>query len=356
MSGLRAFKPIELISVLATILGGAAPAAGQVEPGEAWAVAQDANQIKIVHGLGARIETVNLPAGTGPHLLSFSPSAQYAYVSGVVSGDVLVLRVRDRQVVATLDLGTAMTHEAKPSPDGRTVLVAQLATGVLFKVAADEAAESWTVVGSLNLQGLLGSALVRKGPVATVFRADGERAYVSLQNGDVAVVHVPSMSLLDRLTTDDNVATGLRRSRDGVTIFVSSRGSGGHFYRLDTATDTLTDLGYALAAIDVHDFELSENEARAYLTDRGGDALLVLDLRLTAGQPPPPTLIPLDSDRRTRPSEWRRGARKPDLRRPAVGGQARDRPGEPGRRDLRRPRGALGDRPASRRRAPRVRS
>ena len=70
------------------------------------------------------------------------------------NGDLSILRADDRQVVQTLHLGPTLTHQAKPSPDGSVLLVAQLASMSLIKVAADEAAESWQVAGSLSFASL----------------------------------------------------------------------------------------------------------------------------------------------------------------------------------------------------------
>ena len=61
------------------------------------------------------------------------------------NGDLAILRADDRQIVQTLHLGTTLTHQAKPSPDGSVLLVAQLFSMTLIKVAADEAAASWQV-------------------------------------------------------------------------------------------------------------------------------------------------------------------------------------------------------------------
>jgi hypothetical protein len=52
------------------------------------------------------------------------------------------------------------------------MLVSVVSTRTLYKVAVDEANESWTPVDSVEFP-------VGKPPVCTVFRADGQRAYVS---------------------------------------------------------------------------------------------------------------------------------------------------------------------------------
>lgn len=249
------------------LLGVSAQAGG----GEIWVSAQDTSQIKIVHGVGS-VETIALPAAAKPHSIDFAPSGDYAYVANVGDGDVTVIRAADRQVVSTLDLGAAGTHQAKPSPSGSLLLVAQMPSKTLVRVAVDEAGEAWTVTGSLSLAGL------NKSPVCTVFRADGQRAYVSLTGSGIAIVDVASMTLLGTLPTEGAAQCGFVNSRDDQTIFVDSNGGGGHFYRLNTATDTLTEGGYTIGGSDLHAFGMSPNEDWAYAASRGDDQLKLIHL------------------------------------------------------------------------------
>jgi hypothetical protein len=246
-----------------------AETAQQPDSGELWVTSQGTDRLFIVHGEGSSIETIPVP-GIGPHIITFSPLGDYAYVSGMRNGDLSILRADDRQVVQTLHLGPTLTHQAKPSPDGSVLLVAQLATMSLIKVAADEAAESWQVVGSL----LLGSV---GAPVCSVFRDDGERAYVSLRPSGIAIVDVPTMQLIDTLKTDGFVACGMIKSKRGRTVTVASSGGGGHFYRLDTTTDTLVDAG-TVGAADWHSFNMSPNEKVGFGTSPHSDEVILADL------------------------------------------------------------------------------
>jgi len=171
------------------------------DSGELWVTSQGTDRLFIVRGQGSSIETIPVP-GLGPHITAFSPLGEYAYVSGMRNGDLSILRADDRQVVQTLHLGPTLTHQAKPSPDGSVLLVAQIASMTLIKVAADEAAESWQVIASLDF-----AALGR--PICSVFRDDGDRAYVSLLPSGIAIVDVPTMTYIDTLPTDGFVACGM---------------------------------------------------------------------------------------------------------------------------------------------------
>jgi len=183
----RVMGRLAIVLVLGFNASVVAGTAQQSDSGELWVTSQGTDRLFIVHGQGSSIETILVP-GIGPHIITFSPLGDYAYVSGMRNGDLSILRADDRQVVQTLHLGPTQTHQAKPSPDGSVLLVAQLASMRLIKVAADEAAESWQAVASLSF------APLGKAPVCSVFRDDGARAYVSLRPSGIAIVDVPTMS------------------------------------------------------------------------------------------------------------------------------------------------------------------
>ncbi|MGH7311129.1 MAG: YncE family protein, partial [Candidatus Rokuibacteriota bacterium] len=252
---------------------------------EVWVTAQSTGPLFIVRGGNSPVETVKLPSNAGPHITTFSPSRKFAYVAGMGNGDLFVIRAEDRQVVQTLKLGHGGTHQARPSPDGSVLLVAQAHSSSLVKVAVDEKAASWTVSGNL-----VSFAAMAKRPICTVFRDDGGRAYVSLLPNGLAIVDVPRMTVLNVLSTDGFVACGMVKSRDGKTVIVAASGGGGHFYRLDTASDTLTDAG-TVGAADWHSLALSEDEQTGFATSPGSDELQVIDLREPVVRKLPPIVL-----------------------------------------------------------------
>ena len=254
------------------------------DAGELWVTSQGTDRLFIVHGHGSAIETLPVP-GIGPHITTFSPLGDYAYVAGMRNGDLTIIRADDRKVVQTLNLGPTLTHQAKPSPDGSVLLVAQLASMSLIKVAADEAAESWQVVGSLSF------ASLGRAPICSVFRDDGERAYVSLRPSGIAIVDVQTMTHIGTFDTDGFVACGMIKSKRGRIVTVASSGGGGHLYRLDTATDTLVDAG-TLGASDWHSFAMSPNEKVGFGTSPHSDEIILADL--TSPVASPIAVLPLD--------------------------------------------------------------
>jgi DNA-binding beta-propeller fold protein YncE len=255
-----------------TSIQGPAPADGEV-----WVTLQATSRVDILHGKDGRgpMETITLPAGTGPHITTFSPEGDFAYVSGMGNGDLDIIRADTRQLIDILHLGRAGTHQAKSSPDGSVLLVAQIGARTLFKVAADLETGRWNVVGTLSFASL-GAA-----PICSVYRDDGKHAYVSLLPSGLAVVDVSTMSVVRTFATDGFIACGMIKSKNGKTVTVAAgSGSGGHIYRLDTGTETLTDAG-KLIAPDWHSFNMSPDEKLGFGTVPRGDQLVLIDLRGT---------------------------------------------------------------------------
>src|SRR5215469_16907337 len=192
---------------------------------EIWVTRQGESAISILSfPNGSLLGQVTLPSGTQPHIITFHSSA-FAYVSGMGNGTLNIIDANSRSLVKTLSFAPALCHQGKVSPDGTTMLVSVVSNQTLYKVAVDEANRSWTTVGSLSF------APLGKKPVCTVFRADSQRAYVSLMPSGIAIVDVPSMTILGTLPTDGFIACGMIKPSDSADhAVIASSGSGGHIY------------------------------------------------------------------------------------------------------------------------------
>jgi DNA-binding beta-propeller fold protein YncE len=276
-----------LVSALAVALPVVQASAGDREAGEVWATSQGTDRIFVVHGLRGQggVETFDVPVGTGPHLINFSPDGDYAYISGMGNGDLVVVGADDREIVAMLNFGPAAgTHQAMPSPDGKTLLVAQIPSRRLIKVAADEESETWTTTGQ--------ELVLTKSPICTIFRDDGKVAYVSLLPSGIQAVDVATMTKVgNEIPTDGFVACGMVKERDGKGIMLASSGSGGHIYRLDFATGTLESRG-TVGAPDWHSFRMTPNEKLGFGSVPAGDEVRVIDLK---SNPVTAVALPLDA-------------------------------------------------------------
>jgi DNA-binding beta-propeller fold protein YncE len=241
-------------------------------PKEIWVTRQRDSAISILSfPKGSLLGQVILPSGTQPHITTFH-SSTFAYISGMGNGTLNIVDANSRQLVKTLTFAPALCHQGKVSPDGTTMLVAVVSNQTLYKVAVDEANRSWTPVGSLSFVPL------GKKPVCTVFRADSQRAYVSMMPSGIAIVDVPSMTILGTLATDGFVACGMIKPDDSADhAVVASGGSGGHIYILDMTNDTLVDRG-TLGAADWHSFNMSPDGTRGFGTSPLSDELVTIDL------------------------------------------------------------------------------
>jgi DNA-binding beta-propeller fold protein YncE len=241
--------------------------------GELW-VAGQANGIERVFDDVADPDGGLGLANAGPHITTFPASQQFAYIGGMLDGKVYVIDANKRKVLKTIQVGPTLAHQVKPSPDGTTLLVSVLATKQVVKIAANEAAQTWSVVGSVSTEAF------GKPPICTIFRNDGNRAYVSLNPSGIAIVDVPTMTIIGSLDTDGFVACGMIKSADGSHASVAASGSGGHIYTLDLTNDTLTDRG-TLGAPSWHSWITTADETRGFGTSPLSDDVIVADLTTT---------------------------------------------------------------------------
>ena len=251
----------------------AAAQPAQAKNSEIWVTLQATDRIAIIHGPTGNgdPEMIVLRAGTGPHITTFSPDRKFAYVSGMGNGDLVVISTVSRQVVTALSLGTVATHQAKPSPDGKLLLVAQVGTKSLIKVSADEPNRRWERGQALSF------AALGRAPICSIFSDDGARAFVSLNPSGLAIVDVAGMTVQSVLATDGFIACGMVKSTDGRSITFASAGGGGHIYRLQVGTEQLSDLG-TLGAVDWHSFNMIPDGTIGFGTVPRGDELRIIDL------------------------------------------------------------------------------
>lgn len=240
---------------------------------ELWVTHQRDSEISILKfPNGASLGGFSLPAGTQPHIITFH-SGEFAYISGMGNGTLSIVDANSQQLVQTLTFGPSLCHQGKVSPDGTTMLVSVISTPpTLFKVAVDEAKRSWTPIASLSFV-----PLGRK-PVCTVFRADSQRAYVSMMPSGIAIVDVPSMTILGTLPTDGFIACGMIKPRaDADHAVIASSGNGGHLYTLDMTNDTLLDRG-TLGMASWHSLNITRDETLGFGTSPLSDEVVAIDL------------------------------------------------------------------------------
>ncbi|HEX5166324.1 MAG TPA: beta-propeller fold lactonase family protein [Thermomicrobiales bacterium] len=257
-----------LTSVL--MLLGAVPATTAAKGGpELWIMGQDTSRIFILKGSDLQ-ETVQLPAGTGPHMTRFSPDGRFAYVSGVVSGDLIVLDAQTHEIIQTLDLGTSGVHEAAPSPDGSELFVAQQTTRELIRVAVDPQTHMVTETGRLALPA---------SPVCTILMPDSNKAYVTLSGQDLAIVDTVSMQITGMIDINGQARCNYDWATNGKLLYLTSEnGTDSFVYVVDPTTDTPS-LLYTFSGVrDIHSLVVNPNEKQISIIGRASDRYYTLTL------------------------------------------------------------------------------
>jgi len=243
-------------------------------PKELWVTSQGGNVLFIRNFEDlSPIAQIALPAGTGPHIITFH-TPDFAYVGGMTDGNVYVIDANARRIVQTLNVAPTLAHQVKVSPDGSLALVAIIGVKRLTKLDVDEANRHWAIGASLDV-----GAATGKAPVCTVFRADGQRAFVSLNPSGIAIVDVPTMTYLGQIATDGFIACGMIK-QDPDHVVIASTGGGGHIYTLDMNTETLTDRG-VLGAASWHSFNMTADGTRGFGSSPLSDEVIIVDLTTT---------------------------------------------------------------------------
>jgi DNA-binding beta-propeller fold protein YncE len=238
---------------------------------ELWVTHQRDSAVSVLKfPSGELLDGFSLPADTQPHIITFHSGA-FAYISGMGNGTLSIVDANSHQLVKVLNLGPKLCHQGKVSPDGTTMLVSVFPTRRLHKVAVDEVSQSWTPLSSVEFP-------VGKAPVCSIFRADSQRAYVSMMPSGIAIVDVPSLTILGTLPTDGFIACGMIKPRaDADHAVIASSGNGGHIYTLDMTNDTLLDRG-TLGMASWHSLNITRDETLGFGTSPLSDEVVAIDL------------------------------------------------------------------------------
>jgi DNA-binding beta-propeller fold protein YncE len=256
------------------LLLGILPVATAASSGpEMWVIGQDTSRVFILHG-ETLVETIQLPAGTAPHMARFAPNGQYAYLATLGAGDLIVMDASTHEIVQTLDLGTSGVHEAAPSPDGSVLAVAQQATRELILVDADTQSETWTEIGRVPLPAA---------PVCTIFVPNTNTAYVTLSGNDIAIVDLAAMQVTGTIDIAGQTRCNYDWSRNGKQLYLTSEnGTDGFLYTIDVETNAPILLHTFAGARDIHTPVISANGKTVNIIGRGTDRFYTVSLETLA--------------------------------------------------------------------------
>ncbi|MFN2525370.1 MAG: hypothetical protein ABR505_03775 [Actinomycetota bacterium] len=261
---------------------------------EVWVTNQALDKIHVIQD-DILVGEIDLAGnGDAPHLVNFSPDGRYAFVASVNNGAVTSIRTADRAIVGNLTIpgnqGTSPpnTHQAMPLPDGTRLWAAHIANRTLYEIDVQ------TETGAVALGSR--SVTLSKSPICTVFTEDGSKAYVSLAPDGIAVVDVASMTQIGgEIATPGAVQCGMHRLANGEDFLVSSNGGAGSsqgvLSRLDSSNNSLTEL-LRIQGTDVHGLTVDPDAHFAYLTARGSETLITVDI--SEGNQTPTATVSLD--------------------------------------------------------------
>jgi YVTN family beta-propeller protein len=131
----------------------------------------------------------HVPVGKGPEGFDVSPDGRELWAANSQDGTVSVVDVASRKVLQTLPVNTKRSNRLKFTPDGKRVLVSDLAAGDLVVLDAGSRSE----LKRINLG---------HGAAGILVAPDGSRAYVAVSPDDqVAVVDLGTLAVTGRIAT-----------------------------------------------------------------------------------------------------------------------------------------------------------
>lgn len=245
-------KFIRLVAVAALAGLGTTPALAQTY--EVWALDQGTSTVHVYNAQLEPVGTIDMSAHDVrvPHMIDFTPDHAYAFIASTASGDVTVIRTRDRKVMTVLKTGPA-SHAATVRPDGRQAIVAVIGApnverdGKLVEIVIDAAAEKFELGRSLVVaEDPVFKAMEARfkdvGAVCQQYTGDGRYAYVTLgpaiANGGLVVLDTERFALTAAFPPDElKVNCGTVRTADGKHMVVNGGDKGvGQWFVFDTAT------------------------------------------------------------------------------------------------------------------------
>jgi DNA-binding beta-propeller fold protein YncE len=272
----------------------AAPAAAGAQSYEVWAIDQGTATVHIYNDKLEEAAKLDLsPHGVRvPHMIDFTPDGAYALIAATASGNVSVVRTKDREVVAVLKTGPA-SHAATIRPDGRQAIVAVIGDpkverdGMLVEINIDAASGKFELGRSL----MIAEDPVFKekadkfkdiGAVCQQYTADGRFAYVTLgpaiANGGLVILDAAAFKLAAAYPPDElKVNCGTVLTRDGKHMFVNGGDHGvGVWYAIDTATHKVVHQGTSRGE-DAHGTWTTPDGKEVWMVNRVTSNAVVID-------------------------------------------------------------------------------
>ncbi|MEX2565305.1 MAG: hypothetical protein WD431_05145 [Cyclobacteriaceae bacterium] len=244
---------------------------------------------------------------TMPHMIEFNSTHEYAVVASPASGNVAIIRAKDRKVIEIIPTG-AGAHMASFTPDDRSIWVANIGTVTFTEITVDLENEKFAMGCELNLlndpewvdkfegvQGGGGGAFGMNvaAPVCHTYTADGAYAYLTLGPGAGGLVVVDILSedpeIVKAFSRDEVKANcGLALSQDGSKMYANwgdpsdpnnPPAQSGAWYVFNTSNHKLIKTSNDTRGIDAHGARITPRGPWLWQVNRGSDNGIVINTK-----------------------------------------------------------------------------
>jgi hypothetical protein len=272
------------------------PTAASAQRYEIWALDQGTNTIHIYNSKLEEVAKIDMGARgvRVPHMIDFTSDYAYAFVASTASGDVSVIRTRDREVVAVLKTGPA-THMAVVNPNDTAAIADVIGdpkdpkSGKLVEIRIDKRKGQFTLGRSLTIaEDPLIKKAADKFPVTRAvcheYSADGRFAYVTLgpalKDGGLVVLDTRKFALTAAFPVSEmrvNCGTVALRDRRHM-IFNGGDKEVGVWYVIDTRTNKVVKQGES-RGFDAHGTWATPNGREIWMVNRVSSNGVVIDAK-----------------------------------------------------------------------------
>ncbi len=263
---------------------------------EIWALDQGTHVIHIYDSSLKETAKIDLGA-TGvrnPHMVDFTQDHSYAFVASTGSGDVTVIRAKDRAIVANLKTGPN-THMAAVRPDDKAVIVDVIGDpkiardGKFVEIVVDKAGGNFKLGRSLVVADdpvfkALGARFNDSNPICHAYAAGGRLAYATLgpglKDGGLVVLDTENFRLTHAIPPDElpvNCGTYLMPDRKHMMLNGGS-GDVGKWYVVDTTTNKVVNSGDS-GGKDAHGVWGTVDGREIWMVNRVSSNGIVLDAK-----------------------------------------------------------------------------
>lgn len=292
----RSLPRAAILAASLLVAGAFVSSAARAQNYEVWAIDQGTN---IIHIFNSKLEeVVKIDMGAHgvrvPHMIDFTSDHAYAFVASTGSGDVSVIRTKDREVVSVLKTGPA-THMAVVDPNGDTVLVDVIGdpkdpkSGKLVEVRIDRRNGKFTMGRTLTIAQ---DPLIKKAadkfpvtrPVCHQYSADGRFAYVTLgpalKDGGLVVLDTQKFALAAAFpVTELQVNCGTVALPDKKHMILNGGDKEvGIWYVIETGTHKVVKRGES-RGFDAHGTWVTPNGREIWMVNRVSSNGVVIDAR-----------------------------------------------------------------------------